>query len=316
MRAVGVDLGGTKLAAGVLDDDGTLADYTEVPLPGRDYNLLLDAIAEQVGRVRERRAIPPALGVAVAAWLSPDRETVAAAASLGWADRTLRRDLAARAGLDSVVVHNDANAAAWGEYVIAGRPADGAFVMLTLGTDVGGGVIAGGRLLTGAFGLAGEIGHLQLRPDGPQCVCGSRGCLAVYASGTAMLARARHAVAADPARCPELSGLCGADPARLRGQDLAAAAQGGEPTALAIVAEAGAAIAAASAQISRVVDHHTLVLGGGASAIGPALQQAVTAALTQSAPVGPVRPVPEVRLARAGNQAGVLGAADLASAAQ
>ncbi|KAK1184366.1 ROK family protein [Streptomyces sp. NBS 14/10] len=315
MRAIGVDVGGTKLAIGRLSGSGELYYYTERPLPGLDYDRLLNTIAEAVQNVHDSHSVSPRLGVAMAGWLSPDRERVVAAASLGWTDRKLRQDLAELTGLETIV-HNDANSATWGEYLLAGRPKRGAFVMLTLGTDVGGGVIADGRLLTGAFGVAGELGHLQVRADGPRCVCGSRGCLAVYASGKAMLASARRAVAHAPAEAPLLSKLCGNNPVRLRGHDVATAAQQGDKAALGVVREAAAAIAAVSAMISRIVDHHTLVLGGGASAIGPVLQQAVVSALRVTTPLGPVLPLPEVRLARAGNRAGVLGAADLAASAE
>lgn len=311
MDAIGVDLGGTRLAVGSWSIDGLLGDYTERPLPTRDYERLVAAIADLVGSLRDQGSAPPKLGVAMAAWLSPDRESVVTAANLGWSDRALRHDLAQRTGLDTVV-HNDANAAAWGEYLLAGRP-QGSFVVLTLGTDVGGGVIVDGRLLTGAFGVAGELGHLQVRADGPPCVCGARGCLAVYASGKATLGSARRALADNPSSAPVLSQLCHNDPSRLRGQDFATAAQKGEQAVLQIVGEAATAIGIASSQISRVVDHHTLVIGGGASAIGPVLQQAVTEALLSTTPVGPVRPLPEVCLARAGNRAGVVGAADLAT---
>ncbi|MGK3945126.1 ROK family protein [Streptomyces sp. RP5T] len=315
MRAIGVDVGGTKLAIGGLSSSGELYDYTERPLPSLDYDKLLNTIAETVGHLRDDRFVPPKLGVAMAAWLSPDRESVVAAASLGWNDRKLRQDLAELTGLETVV-HNDANSAAWGEYILAGRPQHGAFVMLTLGTDVGGGVITNGHLLTGAFGVAGELGHLQVRTDGPRCVCGNRGCLAVYASGKAMLNRARRAVIEAPVKASLLARLCGNVPAQLRGHDVATAARQGDKAALAIVADAAQAIAAASAVISRVVDHHTLVLGGGASAMGPVLQQAVVSALKDTAPLGPVLPLPDVRIAGAGNQAGVLGAASLAASTQ
>ncbi len=194
----------------------------------------------------------------------------------------------------ATTVHNDGNAAAWGEYLRAEAPAPQCLVMLTLGTDVGGGVVAGGRLLTGATSLAGELGHIRVSADGPTCVCGATGCLSVYASGTAMVAR---------------SGLDG--PA------LAAAAHAGDPAALAVVAETARAIAFASGQISRVVDHDVLVLGGGVSAgLGPVLVEAVAAAVDGAEPVGPIRPRPRVMAARAGRLAGVLGAADLARRAE
>jgi predicted NBD/HSP70 family sugar kinase len=191
------------------------------------------------------------------------------------------------------VLCNDADAAVWAEYSLAARPDDGPFVMLTIGTDVGGGVIVDGRLVTGANGVAGELGHLCLDPGGPVCVCGLRGCLAVYASGAAIMARARHELGAmDP------------DTLRLR-------ARAGDPTASAIIADAARAIAQASAQVARVLDHRTLVLGGGA---GEVLLDAVHAALLSMPPMGPIRSVPHVMAAHAGGWSGVIGAAQLARA--
>ena len=318
MRAIGVDIGGTKLAIGGLAADDRLVGYTERPLPSTDYDGLISIVADSVAdfRTGHTDSSRPALGVAMAGWLSPDREVVLTAANLGWNDRKLRHDLATVTGLRATV-HNDGNAAAWGEYIrdehINGeRRDDGAFVMFTLGTDVGGGVIVNGRLLSGAFGIAGELGHLVVQPDGPMCVCGSHGCLAVFASGTAMLGNARDLIRSSPNSAPLMRAACQDDPRRLTGQHLAAAIDADEPAALSVLAYAAWAIARASAQISRVIDHHTLVLGGGASAIGDKLRTAVEAALTETDPVGPVLPLPRVRLATAGNEAGVLGAADLA----
>jgi glucokinase len=162
---------------------------------------------------------------------------------------------------------------------------------------VGGGVVVNGQLLTGAFGIAGELGHLRVRADGPPCVCGSDGCLAVYASGTAMLKRFRQ-LAGDPSATAA---------------DLSEQARDGRETAIQVVTEAASAIASASAQISRVIDHQALILGGGASGIGATLAEAVRKAILATEPVGPIRPLPDVLLARAGSRAGVIGAADLAA---
>lgn len=294
MPAVGVDVGGSTVAVGALTDDGELVGVSETALPTRDYDGLLELVAQQVTAARaplgESPSDPaPALGLAMAAWLSPDRERILTAANLGWNQRDIRRDLAQTTGL-ATTVHNDGNAAAWGEYLRADEPAPECLVMLTLGTDVGGGVVVGGRLLTGATSLAGELGHLRVSADGPTCVCGATGCLSVYASGTAMVRRA------------------GVD-----GPALAAAARAGDRAALTVVAEAARAVAVASGQISRVVDHDVLVLGGGVSdGLGPVLVDAVTVALEAAEPVGPLHPRPRVVAARAGRLAGVIGAADLA----
>lgn len=312
VRAIGVDIGGTKLAIGGLGADGQLVGYTERPLPGSDYDELILSVVDSVGSFCDRHGdgSRPTLGLAMAGWLSPDREVLVHAANLGWSDRKLRGDVAAATGLRTTV-HNDGNAAAWGEFVRLGRPADGGLVMFTLGTDVGGGVIVNGQLLTGASGVAGELGHLVVLPAGPTCVCGSAGCLAVYASGTAMRDSARELMESQPTSAPLMRAACQGDAGRLTGHHLAAAINADEPAALLVLRCAAWAIARASSQISRVIDHHTLVLGGGASGIGEKLRAAVEVALRDTRPLGPVLPLPRVRLATAGNEAGVLGAADL-----
>ena len=312
VRSIGVDIGGTKLAIGGLSDHGQLVGYTERPLPSSDYDGLIRSVADSVDSFRDLHGdgSTPTLGLAMAGWLSPDRDVLVRAPNLGWTDRKLRGDLAAATGLRTTV-HNDGNAAAWGEYIRLGRPAEGGLVMFTLGTDVGGGVIVNGQLLTGASGVAGELGHLVVLPDGPVCVCGSAGCLAVYASGTAMRDNARGLMQSLPASAPLLRAACQGDPGRLTGHHLAAAIHADEPAALLVLRCAAWALARASSQISRVIDHHTLVLGGGASGIGEKLRAAVEVALRDTAPLGPVLPLPRVRLATAGNEAGVLGAADL-----
>jgi glucokinase len=293
VRAIGVDVGGTTLTVAGLSGAHDLVGAAEQPSAGLTYETLLDSVAAEVKRLRPASGSPPRLGVAIAGWLTADRERVEQAANLGWEGRSLRADLAGRTGLETTV-HNDGNAAAWGEFLLAGRPQPGAFVMMTLGTDVGGGVVVNGRLVTGAFGVAGELGHLQVAAEGPRCVCGSQGCLAVYSSGRAMVSRYAEG----------RPGVTGAD--------LSAAIRQGEPVAVAVLSVAARAIALASAQVSRVVDHQWLVLGGGASGIDYPLVEAVENALADTAAVGPTRPLPQVFLARAGNHSGVLGAADLA----
>jgi glucokinase len=187
--------------------------------------------------------------------------------------------------------------------------------MLTLGTDVGGGVVVNGRLLTGASSLAGELGHLRVGAGDEVCVCGSTGCLSLAASGTAMVRRARALVRDQAPGTARLAELCGGDPDRLDGPMLGTAVRAGDPAACSVLDAAATAVATASSQVSRVIDHDVLVLGGGVIGLGPALVSAVQSALDRTDPVGPIRPRPVVIAARAGTSAGVLGAADLAARA-
>lgn len=307
--SIGVDIGGTKVAAGALTDIGELVDCRVLRLHDRRYDAVLKLIDGEIDRLepQSRRSTP--VGVALAGWLSADRRTVLHAANLGWEHVPLQADLR-RHGGRSVRIVNDGDAAAWGEWDVDELVSPTTLVMLTLGTDVGGGVVVDGHLVTGALGLGGELGHLCVDPNGPPCVCGARGCLAVFASGSAMLTAARRIAVQQPGMLRQLSAD---DPATLTGDHLGLAARRGDPAALQILTDAARAIAHASAQISRVVDHSMLVLGGGAARVGRPLSDAVAAALASLPPLGGIAKPPSVRLARLGAFAGVHGAAALAA---
>lgn len=301
MPAIGVDIGGTKLAIGVVDDEGILSAYRQMPLPTSDYRSLVSAISALVQDYRVTQPGIASLGLAVASWLSPDRNEVLQAVNLGWDRVSLRADLEAATGLPTIM-NNDADCAAWAEYRAIAAQLHEAFVLLTLGTDVGGGVIVNGQLLTGAFGIAGELGHLKVGLGDVPCVCGSVDCLAAYASGRAMVSLLNR-----------LRRERDADLAALDGAGFKEAVDSGDQLALEVLDRTSRAIAAASAQISRVVDHRYLVLGGGASGIGATLTAAVNRNLAETPAIGPVRPIPSVSIASTGNRAGVLGAAQLAN---
>ena len=195
---LGLDLGGSTVRAVVTGPGGVL-HRAKVRHTARGYPAVLALLEQVVGQCQQAIAPRPvrAAGVAVAGWLSADREQLIAAANLGVTGAPLRLDLEQRLGM-AVTVDNDGNAAALAEARAgAGRQAR-MLVMLTLGTGVGGGIVASGRLLTGAAGLAGELGHLPCADDGPPCACGGRGCLEIYASGPAVARRAARTNA--PAR--------------------------------------------------------------------------------------------------------------------
>ena len=315
MTVIGIDIGGTKLAIGVIDDNGGLQAHRQMPLPTYDYNGLITEMGTLISGIREQYSDVYAVGVAVASWLSPTRERVLQAVNLGWDAKPLRADLQQVTGLPTVV-DNDGNCAAWAEYLALGQGSESAsssaFAMLTLGTDVGGGIVVAGHLLAGAHGIAGELGHLNVGLGAAACVCGGTGCLAAYASGRAMMAEARARMTHSPECAQHLLRLCGNDPERLDVAKFAEAFQVGDHAARSVVQRAARAIAAASAQISRVIDHRVLVLGGGASELGSLLIEVVEDELRLTRAIGPVLPIPQVRIASTGNCAGVIGAARLA----
>ena len=180
----GVDIGGTKIAGGVVDEDGTVVEELRVESPARHVEAIEDAVAELVGELATRHDIT-AVGVGAAGYVDSARATVMFAPNLAWRDVDLKAELEERVEVP-VVIENDANAAAWGEFRFgAGHDVDD-LLLITLGTGVGGGLVVDGELYRGGFGVAAEIGHLRLVPGGVRCGCGLRGCFEQYASGSAL----------------------------------------------------------------------------------------------------------------------------------
>src|SRR4051794_29878032 len=199
---IGIDLGGTKLMAGLVDREGQVSSLQRWPARVRDYGQALTAIDDLVTQLRRQAEqggdTVVAIGVAIAAFLTADRARVRDATNLvGWRGRPFRADLGARVGLP-VVVENDADAAVWGEYTHGAATGERCVAMATVGTGIGGGVVIDGNLISGAYGLAGEFGHLQVAPGGRACGCGARGGLGADASGTALARSAPAAAAARP----------------------------------------------------------------------------------------------------------------------
>ena len=204
LPALGIDIGGTKVAGGVVAPDGTVLATARRATPGSSVVETEDAIAAVV-EVLARGHDGPLVGVGVGAagWFDRTGDTVLFSPHLAWRHSTLRKDLAARLQRP-MWVGNDADAAAWAEYRYgAARGADLA-LMVTLGTGIGGGIVMDGRLQRGSHGVAGEWGHMRVVPDGRLCACGNRGCWEQYASGTALGQTAREVARSSPAAATAL----------------------------------------------------------------------------------------------------------------
>jgi glucokinase len=314
---VGVDVGGTKLVASAVDAEGHALGLARWPEPVREYRDVLAAITELVGRVRASvgDARVAGVGVAAAAFLDSDRRRVRQSTYLvDWRDRPFEAELRQRLALP-VVVENDADAAAWGEYRHgAGRGAR-CLVLATVGTGIGGGIVIDGRLVTGGFGLGGELGHLTVAPDGIRCGCGARGCVEQYASGTALARSVRTAAVADPAIATRLLARVGGDVDRIDGRLITALAHAGDELARRALAEAGEWLGRSLAQVASIVDPNVVLVGGGlAEAAGDLLLDPVRRSFAAAASIPTVRPLAPIRAAALGNAAGIVGAASLAAA--
>jgi len=307
---VGVDVGGTKVAAGVVDLQGRVLARTSAPSPSGDAAAIEDAIAGCVARLRAQHPDVSAVGVGAAGYVDAARAVVLVAPNLAWRREPLRDEVAARVGLP-VVVENDANAMAWGEYRFGAGRGTADLCAVTLGTGIGGGLVLGGRLHRGTFGIGAEFGHMRFVPGGRRCGCGNRGCWEQYASGRALAREAREILEADPARGGELAGAPGSATA-ITGADVTAAARRGDPVALECLDVVGRRLGEGLADLAAALDPGLLVVGGGVAAAGELLlapaREAFAAALTGRG----YRPVARIVAAELGNEAGLVGAADLA----
>ncbi|GGJ28409.1 UNVERIFIED_ORG: glucokinase [Paenarthrobacter nicotinovorans] len=181
-RLVGIDIGGTKIAAGVIDSKGNILAREQLATPEGALGIAA-AVAQLLGELDADGGTT--VGVAVPGYVSTDHRSVANAANLALKEARLADWIEERADVRAVVL-NDANAALWAEFRFGAARGVDNVAMLTVGTGIGGGLLVNGQLVSGAHGWAGEAGHMTVVPDGRPCGCGSRGCLDRYASGTAL----------------------------------------------------------------------------------------------------------------------------------
>jgi glucokinase len=314
---IGVDVGGTKIAAAAVDSSGGVAGRALRETPAQDVDAIADAIASIARELRERAEkkdeTVDAIGIACAGFVDAAGETVVFAPNLAWRNEPLATRIRERSDIP-VILENDANAAAWGEFRFgAARDADH-MVMVTLGTGVGGGIIDKHQLLRGSQGMAAEIGHMRVVPDGHLCGCGNRGCWEQYASGSALVRDAREVVRVDTSYAVELRRRCGGDPEALDGVMVTEAAFDGDPAALDLLEDIGRWTGQGIASLVAVLDPATIVIGGGVAAAGELVLGPARATLARNLTARSHRPVPPMVLAELGNDAGMIGAADLASA--
>jgi len=305
MNAVGVDIGGTKIAAGVVSSEGRLLN--EVTYPTADTReRLLSTIAEAIMEVQRGYEVG-GVCLAVPGFILARENKVLSAANLEAIEGIpLKEELGGRTGLP-VTVENDANAAAWGEFRFGvGKDIDD-LVFVTLGTGVGGGIISHGVLLRGARGMGGELGHITVQPGGPRCGCGNHGCLEALASGTAIARRAREV--ADQRPDSALGRL-----AMVRtplGEDVLDLARKGDETALEVLQEAGTWLGIGLATFVNLFDPEVIAIGGGLSEAGDLVLEPARRELRLRS-TSPSRDLVEIRKATLGARSGMLGAAALA----
>lgn len=307
MLNVGIDIGGTKIAGGVVDADGRILDRRRVVTP-TDTGALAQAVADMVTDLGGRHDVH-AVGVAAAGFIDRTRSVMLHSPNIDWQNEPLRAEFEARIGRP-VTLENDANAAGWGEYRFGAGRGSTDMVMVTLGTGVGGAVINDGQLLIGAGGSAAELGHLRFIRGGRPCGCGQSGCLEQYASGRA-LQRELSDIADAGEIATRIAAHRGAD-GIVHSHDLDVLLTDGDPGAIEAVRRVATALGEACAGFQAVLDPALFVIGGGVADLGERLLAPTRAAYATALPGTGDRPGAEFVTATLGNDAGLVGVADLA----
>ena len=307
--AIGLDIGGTKVAGGVVTDDGTVLDLIEVPTPATgDVPETLEALRKVIDSLRDRHPDVEAIGAGAAGMVEWPSGHIRWAPNNAYRELPLRQLLTQETGLPAVV-DNDANVAAWAETRHGAAAGYGHVAVLTVGTGIGAGVVLNGQLQRGHSGLGGEIGHIILTPDGDRCGCGNTGCLEAMASGTALGRAGREAAAADPRGV--LATLAGGAE-KVTGQIVFDAAQDGDQTARDLFSKIGYWLGVGIASVVNLLDIELVVIGGGLVSAEELLLPPARESFGRFLFGRAQRPLPAIVPASFGPDAGVIGAAALA----
>lgn len=310
MAAIGIDVGGTSIRAGVVDEAGDVLDTARTGTPHEEA-ALEDAIAGVVAELRSRHAVA-AVGLAVAGFVGRDRTSVMFAPHLPWRTATVADRMSERLGLP-VTLEHDANAATFAEYRFGAARGTSVGVFVALGTGIGAGLLLGGELFRGAHGVAPELGHLCLVPGGRQCPCGKSGCWERYCSGTALAATAIELLATRPQHSTVLAREAAGDPGAVTGRRVAGAARDGDPLARQAMAELARWLGEGLALVADVYDPEVVVIGGGVSASAPLFLDDARETYLRAVTGGKHRPHARIRTAQLGDEAAIVGSATLAA---
>jgi glucokinase len=308
MRAIGIDIGGTKIAGAVVDEFGTIVKHDRRPTIAAEPQVIEDTVVEMVRHLSAGEEIA-AVGVAAAGFIDSSQSVVYYAPNINWRNEPFREKLQDRLGMH-IIVENDANAAGWAEFRFGAGRLVSDMVMLTIGTGVGGAIVSGDRLFRGGFGAGAELGHMRVVPNGLPCGCGAHGCIEQYGSGRALLRLANEL--ADTGGIGQVLASVRQRKGVLTGQDVSELVTIGDPGALSALRTLGTWIGQACASLGAVLDPQLFVIGGGVAQAGDLLLDPIRSAFLESLPARGYHPEPAFAIAELVNDAGVVGAADLA----
>ncbi|MCC3283683.1 ROK family glucokinase [Arthrobacter sp. zg-Y916] len=311
--AIGIDIGGTKVAAGLVDSSGRVLAEVRRSTPGQDPREVEQVIVELVHELSRDKHVW-SVGIGAAGWMDLAGSTVLFSPHLAWRNEPLQQNLE-RLLKRRVYLANDADGAAWAEWRFGAGVGESRLVCITLGTGIGGAMIMDGRLERGRFGVAGEFGHQIIMPQGQRCECGNRGCWEQYASGNALGREARELAAANSPVAQELLRSVEGRIPDITGAVVTHLALEGDRTAIELVGEVGEWLGLGLANLAAALDPGMFVIGGGLSSAGELLLEPARRAYSRNLTGRGFRPEARIEQAALGPAAGMIGAADLSRVA-
>lgn len=307
---IGVDIGGTSVKAGILDENNVIIARAVVPtLREHGFEGMIDDIASAATLAADRIGIPmtefPCIGFGCPGMIDTKSGIVIHSGNLGWTNRPARDALQAHFPIP-VYLGNDANCAVAGEMVNGAAKGYQNVLMLTLGTGVGGGVMLDGKIVTGGRGLGTELGHMKLTYDGEPCTCGMTGCLEAYASVTALIRDAERAMIANP---DSLLNTYRKEQGPINGKAICDCADCGDAAAIQVLTQYEEWLAAGTGSLISIFRPDVVLFGGGLSAQGDKLLIPVRTKAKNHTFAGHILDLPPFKEALLGNDAGIIGAA-------
>lgn len=307
---IGIDIGGTKISAGVVDSSGNLINSLIISTPLEGGREVISSVINLITELSKKYTIK-GIGISIAALISSDYGTIVGAPNIANLSKLNFVNEISKEFKLPLIVENDANAAMWAEFKFGNAKGCNPVMFFIIGTGVGGGLVIDGKLFKGATGIGAEFGHMCVVPNGLLCGCGSRGCIEQYASGGALIRYANEALLANAGKSEEVLSF-GAG--KLTGTGLAKAAQAGNELALAAFNKQADWLGLACASYSLIIDPQAIIIGGGVADAGELFLAPVRAAMRKYMPFAESHVPPKIIAAKFGNDAGLIGAADLVRA--
>lgn len=304
---IGIDIGGTKISVGVVDSSGNLIDSSRCSTPTEGGKELISSVINLIKEFNKKYEIK-GIGISIAALISSDYGTIVGAPNIANLSKlNFVNEIKEEFELP-IIIENDANAAMWAEFKFGNAKGLNPVMFFIIGTGVGGGLVIDGKLFKGANGIGAEFGHMCVVPNGLLCGCGSKGCIEQYASGGALIRYANEALLANPDKSEEVLSF---GEGKLSGTALTKAAKAGNELALAAFSKQADWLGLACASYSLIIDPQAIIIGGGVVDAGELFLAPVRAAMRKYMPFAESHVPPKIIAAKFGNDAGLIGAADL-----